>query len=282
MYDLTLTIGNNTLNLNPSNGYYITTIDGLTGVNAAFNTDKNMLTAGENIRSKSISGRTLQVRGVILDGHTAAGLLAKDRLLEYITAGSVGTLLIKRTPRVTAAANVQANVWVKASPTITQERHSKFAFSLYMPFPYFEDVNITTYQLYPLSNIPTVLSGSSDVEYELSAKATGANVTSATLATLWSAISQELRIDFTKSSAGYLAVGSSFLLKRADGELVLTVTDSNNATTVETQCVDLTSDLWLLPRGINSVELSVSGGTGASYTDGLLKYRRNYENVMVT
>ena len=282
MYDLKIDVGRNSVHLSPDYGYYVSTIDGLTGISASFDTVKAINGYGESITSKTIPPKNLVITGVILDKNTTA----KQAMLNCLLAGEEGVITIYQDYMRTSGSSRpsmyrRAKVFVKNSPIITQEQHSKFSFTLTMPNPYWEDVTeqtitVSTWgQSAPqLSNILGDVPPEYSFEYTASANSHGASLYCG--ASLLSNIA--FYFDYTKLTDGYLPAGSTVKLWRENGRLRLTRTDNNVINQNIIEAAYTNSSLWYLPVGNgNRYWLNAEGG----FTNAKIKYRPLYSGVLV-
>lgn len=282
MYDIKIDRADNnslTVTLDKSNGYYIQTIDGLTGVSASFESVKAVSGYGESITGKTIPPKSLMVTGLVLDANT----MAKQKLLNVLVAGAEVLVTIYQGYSSGAESRPsvyrQAKAFVKQSPIITQERHSKFSFTLTMPNPYWEDVEETTI-LVPNSfpNTAPTITGDVPPEFTFSYKTTN-NSYGATLNCGTSIVPEKyLYFNYSVLSDGYLPAGSTVRLWRDNGRLRFVRTAQGVTEENIIQALYTNSSLWYLMSGnIYKYWLSADGTS----TNAAIKYRPLYSGVLV-
>ena len=270
------------MSLMPSYGYYVANIDGLTGISASFNTVKAVDGYGESVTGKTIPSKSLMVTGVILDGNTTA----KQNLLDVVKAGAEGVITIYKTEQIAArpVPYRRAKVFVKQSPVITQEKHSKFSFALTMPKPYWEDVSEQSIPIRSTSDFATAtVSGDVPPEYSLQFTLETAYwyVALYCASAIYTELDNFFMFDFTRlglSTDDYpdgLPANTLVKLWWENGRLRATAT--YNSTTVDiVRCVYTASKLWKLPLGTAKGYYTLNNLTNAT-----LKYRPLYTGVLV-
>lgn len=271
------------MRLNPANGYYVKSIDGLTGISASFESVKAISGHGESITRKTIQPKNLMITGLILDGNTNA----KQELLDVLLAGEECLVTIYQGYINYSSLNVhgrttpyrQTKAFVKSSPIITQENHSQFSFTLTMPNPYWEDVTANTVTVTSVvPNTAPTITGSVAPEFEYAYK-TSVNSYGATLYCGTSlADAKHLYFNYTLLPNGYLPAGNTVHLWRENGRLRLTRTDSNAVTESIIEALYTNSTLWYLPVGnANKYWMSADG----NFTRAQITYRPLYAGVLV-
>lgn len=279
MYDILIERGRNSVRLNPVQGYYVKSVDGLTGISASFDSVKAINGYGESITRRTIQPKSLVITGLVLDGDTSA----KQALLDVLLAGEECLLTIYRGYMSGGQARPspyrQTRVFVKSSPIITQEKHSQFSFTLTMPNPYWEDVEASTVTVTNIvPNTAPTITGNVDPEFEYeytnSADSYGATLYCGTA--LLGA--KYLYFNYTLLPDGYLPAGNTVHLWRENGRLRLTRTDNNVINENIIQALYTNSTLWYLPVGnANKYWMSADGG----FTNAKLTYRPLYSGVLV-
>ena len=271
------------MRLNPANGYYVQTIDGLTGISASFESVKAISGHGESITRETIQPKPLTIKGLVLDGNTNA----KQRLLDVLLAGEECLLTIYQGYISHSALVIQGRAtpyrqtkaFVKQSPIITQETHSKFSFVLTMPNPYWEDVTARTVTVTSVApNTAPTITGSVAPEFEYKY----INSTNSYGATLYCGTNlvdaAYLYFNYTLLPGGYLPAGSTVHLWRENGRLRLTRTANNVTNENIIQALYTNSTLWYLPVGnANKYWMSADG----NFTNAKITYRPLYSGVLV-
>ncbi len=112
------------LRLDHANGYDIATISGLTGYNTDISTVQGFGQVGVTVTNTSVKGQPMQIKGYVLDAKTSK----KYDLLQMFLPSSKGRLFF--------ADKYYVDVYVKKTPTISQEQHSTFALDLFAPYPF--------------------------------------------------------------------------------------------------------------------------------------------------
>lgn len=276
MYRIKIDIGENSVSLMPSYGYYVAHIDGLTGVSANFSTVKAVDGYGESITGKTIPPKSLVITGVILDGNTTA----KQNLLNVVKAGMEGVLTVYKLNDIAArpVPYRRAKVFVKQSPIITQERHSKFSFTLTMPNPYWEDVSEKTIAIKTASEFETVtVLGDVPPEFEVQFTTTE-DVDYVTINGRKSAYAglDYFMFDFTQLPNYVLPSGNTVHMWWENGRLRVTRTDGNTTENI-IRTVYTASKLWRLFLGSEYGYDTLT----TSLTNAVIKYRPLYTGVLV-
>lgn len=259
-----------TLSLAPADGVLISTIRGITSVSANLSTAVRSTGVGETIRGYTIKGKPLVVQGRILDDDKPL----KDELLSIVQAGNEGTLELDcQTVGVSSASKTQycIDVVVKDAPDISQEKHSKFSFTLYAPIPYWRAKTKTSITGF-VNNVskPTAgYLGNVESDYTLTFKAS-ASMTKAT----FTMGGRTLILNFSTAVTSGTAV---VFTRKENGRVVLTVGGVEH-----NEYIDLTNTtLWMLPvRGPLGATLKVEGASGIALSSSKLEYYTRYGSVM--
>lgn len=239
MYDIQLEINGKKLRMNSNSGYYISTISGLTGVTANLELSQSNSGIGESFRGGSVNGISLQVKGKILDGQTDK----KQALLDTVVPLGTGTLsLYEKSGEISERAKPYrvTDIVVKSAPTITQERNSKFVFTLYAPSPAWREATVKTVGLDGLASAPTAVTvaGQAPADYTLKISVTTA--TKLKEFTLYqdfpSAVyGQFLHVNFRKWNADGVSRNDKILIKQTNGRLSMTINGVNANRCIWTQ-----------------------------------------------
>ncbi len=120
-------------------GYLIKTVEGATGRAVNLNTTQGYEQIGETVQSTSLGGQIITVYGTIPRRNTSAKL-ALLRAFLPLTKG-----------RLVWEDRYFMDVYVKDSPTVTQEKHSDFILSLFASYPYWQKLSENYYELGGLS-----------------------------------------------------------------------------------------------------------------------------------
>lgn len=266
MYDIEFEASGNILRLCYETGIYVGSISGLTGVTSSFKTVQNSSGAGASIVGSSTGSKAVTIKGYVLDGQTAV----KQSILDFFKPGHNVTMYInsRRTTTDTQRA-YQAQVAVKASPTFTQETHSKFVIELLMPIPYW---SATNEYIVPMGETYSVL-GDAEPEFDLTFKIAQNNVL---LVALWATDPVELTRKIfsisTTGGSGYPEIGDIIHIWRDNGIIRASLNGVEKMAMLFAE-----SDLWYLPLG--SQIFSMTNANDVS--DVVLKYRPMYSGVLV-
>ncbi len=120
-------------------GYLVKTVDGATGRSVNISTAQGYEQVGETVQNTTLGGQVLTLYGKIPNRNTSAKL-ALLRAFLPLTKG-----------RLVWEDKYYMDVYVKDSPTVTQEKHSDFILSLFAPYPYWQKLNENYYELGGLS-----------------------------------------------------------------------------------------------------------------------------------
>ena len=240
MYDIQLEINGKTLKMNPSSGYYISTISGLTGVTANLELSQSNSGIGESFSGGSIKGISLQVKGKILDGQTDK----QQALLDTVVPLGTGTLSLYEKSGETSGRTEPyriTDIVVKSTPTITQERNSKFVFTLYAPSPVWREATVKTVSLDGrASTTPTevTVAGQVPADYTLKiAVTTTTKMKEFTLFQDWpdAVYGKSLYVNFRKWNADGVSNTDKILIKQTNGRLSMTINGVNANKCIWTQ-----------------------------------------------
>lgn len=239
MYDIQLEINGNKLRMNPNNGYYISTISGLTGVTANLELSQNNSGIGESFSGGSVKGLSLQVKGKILDGQTDK----KQALLNTVVLLGTGTLLLyEKSDEISGRAKPYrvTDIVVKSTPTITQERNSKFVFTLYAPSPAWREATVKTVGLDGLASAPTAVTVAGQAPADYTLKISVTTVTKLKEFTLYqdfpdAVYGKYLYVNFRKWNADGVSCTDKILIKQTNGRLSMTINGVNANKCIWTQ-----------------------------------------------
>lgn len=274
MYDIQLEINGKKLRMNSNSGYYISTISGLTGVTANLELSQSNSGIGESFIGGSVKGISLQVKGKILDGQTDK----KQALLDTVVPLGTGTLsLYEKSGGISgrAAPYRDTDIVVKSTPTITQERNSKFVFTLYAPSPAWRDSTVKTVGLDGLASAPTAVTvaGQVPVDYTLEIFVTTA--TKLKEFTLYqdfpdAVYGKYLYVDFRKWSADGVSRTDRILIKQTNGRPSMTINGVN-----ANKCIWTQSGMTRLDVGTHKMLLRAAAASTAT-----LKFAPSYIGVV--
>lgn len=239
MYDIQLEINGKKLRMNSNSGYYISTISGLTGVTANLELSQSNSGIGESFSGGSIKGISLQVKGKILDGQTDK----KQALLDTVVPLGTGTLsLYEKSGEISGRAKPYrvTDIVVKSTPTITQERNSKFVFTLYAPSPAWRESTVKTVGLDGLASAPTAVTVAGQVPADYTLKISVTTATKLKEFTLYqdfpdAVYGKYLYVDFRKWSADGVSHTDKILIKQTNGRLSMTINGVNANKCIWTQ-----------------------------------------------
>ena len=239
MYDIQLEINGKKLRMNSNSGYYISTISGLTGVTANLELSQSNSGIGESFSGGSVKGISLQVKGKILDGQTDK----KQALLDTVVLLGTGTLsLYEKSDEISGRAKPYrvTDIVVKSTPTITQERNSKFVFTLYAPSPAWRESTAKTVVLDGLASAPTAVTVAGQVPADYTLKISVTTVTKLKEFTLYqdfpdAVYGKSLYVDFRKWNADGVSRTDKILIKQTNGRLSMTINGVNANKCIWTQ-----------------------------------------------
>lgn len=275
-YKVQLAIGNETINMYPvgqqgsgNPAILLATIGGWTGVNANIGKSVTANGVGEVVTSSTIGGRVLQFKGFILDGNEQSQFAAKLKMLSLLQPNVEVEATFTPLNNVAAVGitALRGKSIVKASPTFTQEKHSRFVFDLYFPFPYLEaTAGVDTIELTENLNasVATIARTEAPTPYVFSGTVkSGGRLKEFTLygkgGSLW------IRCDLTKvSDSGYLGAGDKFELVADFDKVRLLVQSGGSVKLNKNQCIDLSSNFWLLPIGADGFRFETTPASGVS------------------
>ena len=274
MYDILLTINGNSLAMNRENGIDISTISGLTGTSAKLNTAQSNLYLGEDYTNGTVSGIVMNIKGVILDGDTAK----KQALLDTVMPLGEGTLTVYKKPSVGSrpAAYRTIDVVVRETPTITQEKHSKFSFTLYAPKPIWKaptGTGITISGTGQQSQEVTI-AGQTAADYELIISVVSGSLKDYTLYFGEGATpvtGKYMYLNFRKYNADGVSSGTAIKLSRVKGKLLLTIGGAKH-----NECIYAQSTLEAIDIGTHTFLSSTDASTITA-----IRYYPSYVGVLV-
>lgn len=267
MYDISFTVGFETLRLNSDSGIYVSTISGLTGVTASFSTVQNASGSGVSVASSSVGSKILTVKGYILDGETEV----KQTMLDFFKPGQKMTMFVNSNKTSSDTRAIYgAHVVVKSSPEITQEKHSQFVLDLLMPIPFWERTDFLTV---PLGTEYTVL-GDAEPEFELKFKMADNGVESVAL---WAVDAttfkqQSFLISLVENGSPIAEIGDSIRIWREDGIIKASLNGSEKMSMLFAE-----STMWYLPLRNQTFLILPSG----KIADASLTYKPIYSGVLV-
>lgn len=263
MYDIQLEINGKKLRMNSNSGYYISTISGLTGVTANLELSQSNSGIGESFRGGSVKGISLQVKGKILDGQTDK----KQALLDTVVPLGTGALLLyEKSGEIIGRAKPYrvTDIVVKSTPTITQERNSKFVFTLYAPSPAWREATVKTVGLDGLASAPTAVTVAGQVPADYTLKISVTTATKLKEFTLYqdfpdSVYGKYLYVDFRKWNADGVSRTDKILIKQTNGRLSMTINGVN-----ANKCIWTQSGLTRLDVGTHKMLFSAAAASTAT------------------
>lgn len=263
MYDIQLEINGKKLRMNSNSGYYISTISGLTGVTANLELSQSNSGIGESFIGGSIKGISLQVKGKILDGQTDK----KQALLDTVVSLGTGTLsLYEKSDEISGRAKPYraTDIVVKSTPTITQERNSKFVFTLYAPSPAWRELPVKTVGLDGLASAPTAVTVAGQAPADYTLKISVTTVTKLKEFTLYQDFpdvghGKFLNVDFRKWNADGVSHNDKILIKQTNGRLSMTINGVN-----ANKCIWTQSGLTRLEAGTHKMLFRAAAASTAT------------------
>lgn len=272
MYTISLYINGSTLLMDYEHGYLIKTITGLTGLSGRLNTVQNAVSIGEAYVAGTVGGLTLTVTGKILDANNTA----KQNLLDEVVPLGTGTLTIYRSASEGArpAAYRTIDVVVQATPTITQEKHAKFSFQLYAPYPVWKAQTASAIAFAANGeSVSITVAGQADAEFSLDlSPAAGTPITTAAfIMDAGTANAKYLQFDFTKYNAS--GITETVRVSVGNGAMVATIVVAG---TDITYCIDPHSTMLTLPAGSHTIMATAAGSPVARFA-----YYPSYVGVIV-
>lgn len=274
MYDIQLEINGKKLRMNSSSGYYISTISGLTGVTANLKLSQSNSGIGESFSGGSVKGISLQVKGKILDGQTDK----KQALLDTVVPLGTGTLsLYEKSDEIMERAKPYrvTDIVVKSTPTITQERNSKFVFTLYAPLPVWREATVKTVSLDGLASAPTAVTVAGQVPAEYTLKISVTTATKLKEFTLYqdfpdAAYGKSLYVNFRKWNADGVSNTDKILIKQTNGRVNMTINGVN-----ANKCIWTQSGLTRLDVGTHKILFRAAAASTAT-----LEFAPSYMGVV--
>lgn len=263
MYDIQLEINGKKLRMNFSSGYYISTISGLTGVTANLKLSQSNSGIGESFSGGSVKGISLQVKGKILDGQTDK----KQALLDTVVQLGTGTLsLYEKSDEIIGRAEPYrvTDIVVKSTPTITQERNSKFVFTLYAPSPVWREATVKTVGLNGLASAPTAVTVAGQVPADYTLKISVTTVTKLKEFTLYqdfpdAVYGKSLYVNFRKWNADGVSNTDKILIKQTNGRTNMTINGVN-----ANKCIWTQSGLTRLDVGTHKILFRAAAASTAT------------------
>lgn len=267
MYYIRLDISGRSLVMNPSSGFLISTIDGLTGVTSRLETVQAANGIGETVTGGTVQGTNITIRGKILDHNVTA----KQALLDTAIPMGIGTLTVYNYSNIRPAPYRVIEVVVQTAPKIEQKTHSKFSLALRAPSATWYSTERKTISLDGASDATYNNEGHYPSDYSLSLEA----VNPVRQMTLYldgiSPTSKYLYMNFTKYSAN--GVTGKIYFGRERGKLYLRV-----GTDDALYCLSAQSTLWALPPGEHTLTLSA----GTPYVYGTVQFAAAYAGVVLS
>ena len=117
--------------MTPDSDFLIATVSGVTGYTTNLSTSQGYEQIGNSVDGSSVSGQSININGFVLGIKPEA----KQLLLSIFAPQTRGRLYWEDKRWI--------DVYVKSSPTITQEKNSRFNMSLFAPYPYWRSVKQT-------------------------------------------------------------------------------------------------------------------------------------------
>ena len=274
MYYVKLTINGNQLYCTRGNGIDILTISGLTGTSARLNTVQSNLYLGEDYTNGTVGGITLDVKGVILDGNT----VRKQALLDTVVPLGEGSLAIYKldTQLSRWVAYRTIDVVVKSTPVISQEKHSKFSFSLYAPKPIWKAASAEAIALTGGTASEVTIEGQTNADYSVNISVVTGYLKDLTIS--FGSMpnpsvnaDKYLYCDFRKYNADGVASGTAIEISRVKGKLILTIGGVKH-----NECIYAQSTLDSLTVGTHGFYISSDATITARIT-----YYPSYVGVLV-
>ena len=181
----------------------------------------------------------MQVKGKILDGQTDK----QQALLDTVVPLGTGTIsLYEKSDETGGRAKPYrvTDIVVKSTPTITQERNSKFVFTLYAPSPAWREATVKTVGLDGFASAPTevTVAGQVPADYTLKISVTTATkMKEFTLYQDWpdAVYGKSLYVNFRKWNADGVSNTDEILIKQTNGRLSMTINGVNANKCIWTQ-----------------------------------------------
>lgn len=257
-------------------GYIINTVDGVTGRTVKLQTAQGFEQIGDTVTSMSLGGQILTIKGRI----PLQNISAKRAMLRIFQPLSHGRLYWED--------KYYIDVFVKDSPQISQERHSTFLLGLYAPYPYWQKVNQSRYELggltaefmFPLNYATPHRFGSTTIETQFNAYNAGDCASSFALtitageADLTNFAVTDVNTQKAIKFIGTLDAGKRLEMYRENGQLYIKI----DGTTDAFDMLDDTSDLYSLSAGDNV--LLFTADSGASSAKVSITFNESYVGVL--
>lgn len=256
------------INLDAAHGIYVSRITGLTATSASLSTSARSIGAGETLRGVTIKGKPITIEGYILDGDTKT----KNDMLSVILPGTTGVLRVAGASKTTPPAKkyYEIDVVVKESPTISQEKHSKFTFQLYAPVPYWRDADIVEVRGFVSGTQKAVLySGDVETDFALTVEHSMAPMN--TLEFEWYG---KVRLDFDTPVPSRNVISYKRL---ANGRISLTIDGVEHNEYID---LDATTMWTVPPHPPLFATLTVTGGQNLTLLTTKLEYYNRYASIM--
>ena len=267
MYTASLTINSKTLALDMSHGYVVSTINGLTGVSGRLNTIPNSATIGEAYVDGTVGGLPLTVSGYILDNN----FTAKENLINTVVPLGTGTFTIydQAAGDERPVAYRTIDVVVQQTPTVTQERHAKFSFQLYAPFPAWREQTAETETAGAGQGYSFTVKGQTNAEFVF---------------TLTPASGTPVKEFYVQIDSSKLFAVDMQKYNAAGVSTPITVTINKGSVKVVTNSIDVTkcfypqSTFLSLPAGAHTITIT---GVGTATATSSISYYPSYVGVIL-
>lgn len=267
-----------TIIMTPDSDFLIATVSGVTGYTTNLSTSQGYEQIGNSVDGSSVSGQSININGFVLGIKPEA-----KQLLLSVFAPQTGGRLYWEDKR-------WIDVYVKSSPTITQEKNSRFNMSLYAPYPYWRSVQKTTRRLgvvtkmfsFPVNYAKAHKFGEVDMSGAMNCYNNGS------APTVFS-VSIKFKVDVVNPVITCIHCGKFLRLNgtMAAGDFV-TITQENGSVIVEKTAegetvnaldmLDDASDLFQLEIGDNV--LQTSADQNGEYMEVVLQYYESWAGVM--
>lgn len=257
-------------------GYLVNTVDGATGRTVNVLTAQSYGQIGDTLQGMSVGGQIITIHGRIPHRNTTA----KRAMLRTFLPLSTGRLIWNE--------RYYIDVCVHDSPSISQEKHSVFMLSLYAPYPYWQRLDQSYYELggltaqfrFPINyatphrfgtsvsgtQFNAINNGDSAVRFALTILAGASDLTDFAITN----VNTLKSLKFT----GTLYAGDRLEMYRESGQLYL----RRNGTEDAFDLLDDTSDLFDLDAGDNV--LLFTADAGADDAKVAITFNESYVGVL--
>lgn len=262
--------------LNYDYGYIVNTVDGATGRGVELQTAQGYDQIGETLTGMSIGGQLITISGRIPDQNTSAKT-AMMRIFQPLTTG-----------RLIWEDKYYIDVAVHTSPTLSQERVSTFMLALYAPYPYWQKINQSRYELggltaefsFPVNYATPHRFGTTTIDTQFNALNAGDCAAQYTL-TITAGDSDLTNFKITDINTqrmikfnGTLDANSRLEMYRDAGQMYLKI----DGTTDAFDMLDDTSDLFTLAAGDNVLLFTADSGASAAKVS--IVFNESYVGVL--